>query len=109
MLCSNAALTTNSIPTPNLQLSFSSRHPDFSFADGNIALLANNVHFIVHQGFLSRHARSFATAIRDLGGCSGPFIEGHPVLELDDAPSDLYQFLLALYDGVYVSHGSWLT
>lgn len=75
---------------------------DFWFSDGNIILIAGNAAFKVHRGQLSRHSEFFhsmfslpqpaSEALRVYDGC--------PWIELFDSPSDLYYFLLALYDGM---------
>ncbi|TFK74064.1 hypothetical protein BDN72DRAFT_123245 [Pluteus cervinus] len=72
-----------------------------SFHDANIALLARESYFFVHQGVLMRHSKVLADAISDLGLC-GPstVLKGNPLLKLDDDPTELHWFLLALYDGI---------
>ena len=79
-------------------------HPDISFSDGNIVLMAGDFYFTVHQGVLCRHSELLAESIKKLKvEDSHPrLIDGHPVLVLNDQPGDLARFLLALYDGVYV-------
>ncbi|KAF8160612.1 hypothetical protein B0H34DRAFT_745968 [Crassisporium funariophilum] len=79
------------------------RHPDLWFLDGNIALVADNFYFCVHQGILSRHSEVFAQIIKNHSGDDkkkSRLLEGSLVLELDDSATDLRCFLLALYDGV---------
>jgi len=80
------------------------RHPDIWFSDGNIALVAGDFYFTVHQGVLCRHSELLAEFIKKLKAeISQPrLIDGHLVLVLNDQPKDLARFLLALYDGVYV-------
>ena len=70
-----------------------------SFHDANIALVARDSHFFVHQGVLMRHSKVFAKAIHDLRPDT-PTSEGKVILKLDDEPLELYSFLLALYDGM---------
>lgn len=80
-----------------------SRHPDIWFSDGNIALVAGDFYFTVHQGVLCRHSQPLAESIKKLKSEDSPrLIDGHLVLVLNDQPKDLARFLLALYDGVYV-------
>lgn len=76
------------------------RHPDFCFGDGNIAVLTGGCYFLVHQGLLSRHSRPLLIAMRALGASSTRYIEGRPVLELQDMVYEMLLFLRALYDGV---------
>lgn len=83
---------------PTLML-ISMLHP-LSFPDGNTALLAQNIVFLVHRGVLARHSTILSDAINALD--TSNHLNGSPVLELDDNPDDLAHFLLALYDGVYV-------
>jgi hypothetical protein len=80
------------------------RHPDIWFSDGNIALVAGDFYFTVHQGVLCRHSELLAELIKKLKveDSQPRLIEGHFVLVLNDQPKDLARFLLALYDGVYV-------
>jgi len=78
------------------------RHPDISFIDGNIVLMAGDFYFTVHQGVLCRHSERLAESIKKLKveNSQPRLIDGHPVLVLHDQPKDLARFLLALYDGV---------
>lgn len=85
-------------------MSLPTRHPDLSFSDGNIVLVAGDFYFNVHKGLLCRHSTPLSEIIHNLEAedkhpC---LIEGNVVLELDDNPKDLCRFLMALYDGVYV-------
>jgi hypothetical protein len=73
-------------------------HP-LSFPDGNTALRAASVVFLVHRGVLARHSQPLGDAVKALAAPQR--INGCPVLDLDDSPDDLAHFLLALYDGVY--------
>lgn len=80
------------------------RHPDIWFSDGNIALVAGDFYFTVHQGVLCRHSELFAELIKKIKveDSQTRLIDGHLVLVLNDQPKDLARFLIALYDGVYV-------
>ncbi|KAL0072648.1 hypothetical protein AAF712_000411 [Marasmius tenuissimus] len=76
------------------------RH-SLSFADGNIALLASNQYFVVHQGVLFRHSAALKAAVEDL--TANPHkttSDGIPLLKVQEAPDDLFHFLSALYDGL---------
>ncbi|KZV65669.1 hypothetical protein PENSPDRAFT_689656 [Peniophora sp. CONT] len=67
------------------------KSPDLWFHDGNIIVLAGGFGFCVHRGQLQRHSEVFADML------------GLPIsddrVRLHDAPSDVYHFLKALYDG----------
>lgn len=67
---------------------------DLWFHDGNIIILAGGFGFRVHRGQLRRHSEVFADML------------GLPIsddrVRLHDAPSDVYHFLKALYDGACV-------
>ncbi|KAI4517382.1 hypothetical protein GGG16DRAFT_44437 [Schizophyllum commune] len=76
------------------------RHPKLSFPDGNLAIVCGKQYFLVHQGLLSRHSPSLATATDSLDPATTPMIEGRPVLELAEDADDMYFFLTALYDGI---------
>ncbi|KXN90801.1 hypothetical protein AN958_03455 [Leucoagaricus sp. SymC.cos] len=69
-----------------------------SFSDGNTVLRAAGVPFLVHRGVLARHSPALAEAIDAID--SSTYVNGYPVLELDDNSEDLAHFLCALYDGV---------
>ncbi|KAL0576297.1 hypothetical protein V5O48_005673 [Marasmius crinis-equi] len=76
------------------------RH-SFSFVDGNIALLAKDQYFVVHQGVVCRHSAILKCDIKKMITHSPETTpEGIPYLRLQDAPEDLCHFLTALYDGV---------
>lgn len=75
---------------------------DFWFPDGNIVIVAGSAAFKVHRGQLERHSEVFS----DLFAIPQPedqeLIDGCPYVELQDCPSDVFYFLSALYDGLYV-------
>ncbi len=77
-----------------------SQHPDLSFNDGNIALLAKTHYFLVHQGLLSRHSPVLKAAVEALEDTAVNSLEGRPVLEVQDSPEEMYYLLIALYDGM---------
>ncbi|KAG7446519.1 uncharacterized protein BT62DRAFT_124122 [Guyanagaster necrorhizus] len=78
-----------------------SRYPGMCFNDGNIAVLAGQYYFLVHQVLLCRHSPALDSAIKALDStCSPAHLEGRPVLHLNDGPDEMYHFLSALYDGV---------
>jgi hypothetical protein len=93
---------TNEAPKLHLEPSPPSRHPDLCFKDGNLAVLTGGHYFLVHQGLLCRHSDPLAATIKALEEKQDRFLEGRVVLELPDASNDVYYFLLALYDGMYV-------
>ena len=70
-----------------------------SFDDGNLALLADDRYFIIHQGLLCRHSQVLQGMLVELKDTRRLF--DRPVLELDEKWTDLGCFLAALYDGVY--------
>ena len=76
------------------------RYSDLCFDDGNLAVLAGATYFLVHQGLLSRHSVPLAALIQDLEGKPPRLLEDRPVLELSEPATDVYPFLLALYDGM---------
>jgi hypothetical protein len=72
--------------------------PELWFSDGNITLVAGGIGFRVHRGQLERHSEVF----RDMFSFpSAADVDGDPVT-MHDAPSDVYFFLKALYDGMCV-------
>jgi hypothetical protein len=87
---------------PQIEQFSPSRHPDLCFNDGNLAVLTGSHYFLVHQGLLCRHSAPLAAIVKTLEGKQARFLEGRVVLELPDASNDVYYFLLALYDGMYV-------
>ncbi|KAF6755745.1 hypothetical protein DFP72DRAFT_807380 [Ephemerocybe angulata] len=77
---------------------------DFWFRDGNIVLLAGNAAFKVHRGQLERQSEVF----RDLFSLPQPedaadLIDGCAWVELHDRPADVFHFLRAIYDGLYLA------
>lgn len=93
---------TNEPAKPHVEHPVPSRHPDLCFNDGNLAVLASGHYFLVHQGLLCRHSAPLAAIVKTLEGKQTRFLEGRVVLELPDASNDVFYFLLALYDGMYV-------
>ncbi|KAI0793251.1 hypothetical protein C8Q75DRAFT_713174 [Abortiporus biennis] len=73
------------------------RHSDMSFDDGNIALLAGHVYFLVHRGLLCRHSNILHNMILEEKGSDHETLEGRPILRLPHDPMDLSFFLRALY------------
>ena len=73
-------------------------HHPLSFEDGNLALLAEDRYFIVHQGFLCRHSQILQTQI--INSRDTRKLLNRPVVELDEKWADLGCFLSSLYDGV---------
>ena len=75
-------------------------HPDFWFSDGNIVLAVDKVLFKVHRGQLERHSEVFQSLFSIPQPQDAPTVEGMPVVELFDSPSDVSYLLKALYDGL---------
>ncbi|KZT11079.1 uncharacterized protein LAESUDRAFT_643958 [Laetiporus sulphureus 93-53] len=73
------------------------RHPELSFEDANVAIVAGRQYFLVHQGVLCRHSPALRKQLGCKGSFGGKMIEGCPVLTLQDAPEDVGYFLQALY------------
>ncbi|KAI0081861.1 hypothetical protein K474DRAFT_1586594 [Panus rudis PR-1116 ss-1] len=74
------------------------RHPDLSFDDGNLAVLAGHNYFLVHKGVLCHHSPSLKQAIDELTNDSAcPVLEGRPVLSIPYPPQDVSCFLRVLY------------
>lgn len=76
-------------------------HPALCFHDATVALLARGFHFLVHAGLLARHSPVLADAFKVTA--TPDYFQGQPVLEVNDESQDMAFFLLALYDGTYVS------
>lgn len=87
----------------NLMHEFPTRHPSFYFEDGSICLLdrTRSYYFNVHKSFICRHSAPLRHLI-DVNADNGSFIEGKPVLQMEDDHQDLLNLLTALYDGLYV-------
>lgn len=79
-----------------------SRHADLCFSDGNLAVLAGSNYFLVHRGLLCRHSAPISHLIETLESQQTRSIEGRLILELSEPSNDVYYFLLALYDGMWV-------
>ncbi|KAA1472813.1 hypothetical protein DENSPDRAFT_778978 [Dentipellis sp. KUC8613] len=77
------------------------RHPSFSFDDGNLAIPAGQKHyFLVHQGLLCHRSAFLKNLIQKQTSGSPQTIEGYPVLQLEGSPDELLLFIQALYDGL---------
>ncbi|KAJ7647368.1 hypothetical protein FB45DRAFT_893265 [Roridomyces roridus] len=87
---------------PPLAAVAATRHPQLSFADGNIAVLdlTGSVYFLVHQGLLCRHSVPLQHATNALD--SRIQLEGRPILRLQDSSHDIFHFLTSLYDGLSI-------
>jgi len=79
------------------------RHSDICFEDANLAVLTGSHYCLVHQGVLSRRSDTLRKLIKKSleDGENVRFLEGRPVLHLQDPPDDFGRFLQALYDGMY--------
>ncbi|ESK97864.1 hypothetical protein Moror_17293 [Moniliophthora roreri MCA 2997] len=87
------------------------------FKDGNIVLIAEGFAFKVHRGLLERHSEFFESLFSvpqprnamdmdldiDMDSDLGVF-EGSQTVEMHDRAEDVYHFLKALYDGLYLVH-----
>lgn len=81
-------------------------HTDFYFDDGNIVLFAPPCVFKVHKGQLARHSEVFENLFSlpyAGGGSTNESYDGCPVVRMWDDPQDLYYFLKAIYDGLWVT------
>ncbi|KIK52868.1 hypothetical protein GYMLUDRAFT_179637 [Collybiopsis luxurians FD-317 M1] len=79
------------------------KNPNFWFSDGNIVLLASMFAFKIHRGQLQRHSEFFDGMFDIPQPSKQDTLEGCPLVEMQDSPDDLYHFLGALYDGLYLS------
>lgn len=73
------------------------RHP-LSFEDGNLAVLAEDRYFIIHQGLLCRHSQVLQGML--VTSTDTRRLLDRPVLELNEKWTDMGCFLGSLYDGV---------
>lgn len=76
---------------------------DFWFLDGNIVIIAGQAAFKVHRGQLERHSEVFNGLFSVPQPAEQDLLDGCLWVELHDRPSDVFYFLSALYDGLYVS------
>ncbi|TFY62880.1 hypothetical protein EVG20_g6543 [Dentipellis fragilis] len=78
------------------------RHPSFSFDDGNLAIVAGQTHyFLVHRGLIYHRSAFLKNLIEKQMSGSQQTLEGYPVLRLEGSPDDLLLFVQALYDGLF--------
>jgi hypothetical protein len=82
---------------------------DFWFIDGNIVIVAGQAAFKVHRGQLERHSDVFNDMFSIPQPTDQEMIDGCFWVELYDRPSDVFCFLRALYDGLYVPSRSVLS
>ncbi|CCM00413.1 uncharacterized protein FIBRA_02443 [Fibroporia radiculosa] len=73
------------------------RHPELSFDDANIAVVAGHQYFLVHKGLLCHHSATIRHSLRSPRVDIGRLLEGRPALILHDSPEELAHFLRALY------------
>lgn len=75
------------------------RHETLWFEDGNLTVLAGDVHFRLHRGVLATHSEVFRDMFMLPPVISGGIEtkEGCPVVHLVDRASDLALFFEALY------------
>jgi hypothetical protein len=94
--------STNMHLAARVSIEAPSRHPDLCFSDGNIAILAGGCYFLVHEGFICRHSQVLDKLAKRLEQSQSILVEGRKVLQLDDSPEAIVNFLHALYDGMWV-------
>ncbi|OCH93111.1 hypothetical protein OBBRIDRAFT_372191 [Obba rivulosa] len=73
------------------------RHPEFTFEDANMALIAGRQYFLVHQGLLTHHSKPFTLMIKTRQAEGGQVIAGLPAVSLEDPADELACFLRVLY------------
>lgn len=81
-----------------------SRHPDFCFDDGSVAILCGHQYFLVHQSILALHSSVFKKMV-DASVADGTchLIEGRLALQLPHMPNEMLLFLKAIYGYGYFS------
>lgn len=95
---SNAHTPTLGASHPAPSFEVPSRHPDFCFDDGSVAILCGHQYFLVHQSILSLHSPIFQKMV-DASVTEGTchLIEGRPTLRLPHMPNEMFLFLKAIY------------
>lgn len=103
--CASSDFSTNRHAAKPQEAEAPTRHSNICFDDGNLAVLTGSQYCLVHQGVLSRRSDTLRKLIKKTLEGGEPenvrFLEGCPVLHLQDPPDDLGRFLQALYDGMY--------
>ena len=74
-------------------------HPTLWLNDGNIVLVADKIAFCVHSSVLAMNSTVFKDMFAIPLADDSPRFEGHPVVLLDDQPSQLADFLHYMYRG----------
>ncbi|KAJ6519053.1 hypothetical protein C8R45DRAFT_1117032 [Mycena sanguinolenta] len=74
------------------------KHSELWFSDGGVVLQAENIQFRVHFGVLARHSSVFSDMQELPQPSDEPTVDGCPVVELQDDPTDVEFLLKALYD-----------
>ena len=74
-------------------------HPTLWLNDGNIVLVADKIAFRVHSSILAMNSTVFKDMFAIPLADDSPRFEGHPVVLLDDQPSQLADFLHYMYRG----------
>lgn len=94
---------TASSPSPQEQEVVASvqiqQHPDMSFEDGNIVIIAANTAFKVHRSVMSRKSALFKDLLSLPQPDTEEKFEGLPVVRLLDPPEDITMLLDAIYNG----------
>ncbi|KAF7370435.1 BTB domain-containing protein [Mycena sanguinolenta] len=78
------------------------RSDKFWFTDGTVVLRAGNTQFRVHFGVLARHSAIFSDMLGLPQPSDEPNVDGCPVVQLSDDPTDVEYLLNALYDPMFL-------
>ncbi|KAJ6519012.1 hypothetical protein C8R45DRAFT_1204280 [Mycena sanguinolenta] len=73
------------------------------FSDGNVVLQVRNIQFCVHWGVLALHSSVFRDMRRRPQPHGEPNVDGCPVMQLSDNPTDVEYLLNALYDPTFLA------
>ena len=75
------------------------QHPEMSFEDGNIVIIAASTAFKVHRSVMSRKSALFKDLLSLPQPDTEEKFEGLPVVRLLDPPEDISMLLDAIYNG----------
>jgi hypothetical protein len=78
------------------------RVQDLCFDDGNLAILAGNHYFLIHEGVICRASPVLRALTMAMDRDNSHVLEGRAVLALQDSSDAMANFLQALYDGMCV-------
>ncbi|KAJ6519026.1 hypothetical protein C8R45DRAFT_950044 [Mycena sanguinolenta] len=73
------------------------------FSDGKVVLQVQNIQFRVHWGVLVLHSSVFRDVRRRPRSRDEPTVDGCPVIQLSDNPTDVEYLLNALYDPTFLA------